>query len=144
MENGRLIDCIGRLSLVASGCLAIAGRAALGSDGNMAQVKKDIEYAQIGDTRLVLDLYVPKCGAEKAEKPKLVIWIHGGAWRSGSRAGMPLEQLVDQGYAVASVDYRLTTVAPFPAQVHDIKAAIRFLRAEQGSFAVDARRAALV
>jgi len=56
---------------------------------------------------------------------------------------MPLKPLVKQGYAVASVDYRLSTVAPFPAQVHDVKAAIRFLRGSQERLGIDARRIAV-
>ena len=56
---------------------------------------------------------------------------------------MPLTALVDRGYAVGSVDYRLSPVARFPAQVHDIKAAIRFLRARQGEYGYDAGRIAV-
>lgn len=84
----------------------------------------DIEFARIGERPLKLDLYLPSA---KARAP-LIVWVHGGAWRSGSRKSMPLGKVVAAGYAVASVDYRLSTEARFPAQIHDIKAAIRFLR----------------
>lgn len=80
-------------------------------------------YAEAGDRKLLLDLYMPV--AEK--NPYLIVWIHGGAWHSGSKEGPPLD-LVSSGYAIASVDFRLSTEATFPAPVHDIKAAIRFLR----------------
>ncbi len=63
----------------------------------------------------------------KSDSP-LIVWVHGGAWRGGSKDDMPLDQLVKAGYTVASVNYRLSTEAKFPAQIHDIKAAIRFLR----------------
>jgi acetyl esterase/lipase len=53
---------------------------------------------------------------------------------------MPLSSLIARGYAVASVDYRLTPVAPFPAQVHDLKAAVRYLRAKAGDLGIDGRR----
>jgi acetyl esterase/lipase len=53
---------------------------------------------------------------------------------------MPLGGLIEQGFAVASVDYRLSTVAPMPAQIHDIKAAIRYLRAHAGEYGFDAKR----
>ena len=53
---------------------------------------------------------------------------------------MPLKAFLDRGFAVASVDYRLTPIAPFPAQVHDIKAAIRFLRAEANSLGIDTKK----
>ena len=87
-------------------------------------IVKDIEYARVQDKQLLLDLHLPTQPAGSA----LVVWVHGGAWRSGSKNDMPLDQLVKAGYSVASVDYRLSTEARFPAQVHDIKAAIRFLR----------------
>jgi acetyl esterase/lipase len=73
----------------------------------------------------------------------LVVWVHGGAWRSGSKQDMPLGALVKAGYTVASVDYRLSPVAPFPAQVHDIKAAIRYLRAIAPRYGYGADRIAI-
>lgn len=104
-----------------------------------ARVVRDVEYARVGDLRLALDLHLPA----RPGRPKLIVWVHGGAWRSGSRESMPLGALVEHGYAVASVDYRLTPVAPFPAQVHDIKAAVRYLRANQDKLGVDASRVAI-
>jgi acetyl esterase/lipase len=92
---------------------------------NHWEIRHDIEYAKIGGLALKFDLYVPH---GKMRMP-LLVWVHGGAWRSGSRKSMPLGKLVDEGYPTASVDYRLSTQAKFPAQIHDIKAAIRFLRA---------------
>jgi acetyl esterase/lipase len=61
------------------------------------------------------------------KNPYLIVWIHGGAWKSGSKEAPPLGMLA-AGYAIASVDFHLSTEAPYPAQVYDIKAAIRFLR----------------
>src|SRR5260221_2020772 len=98
-------------------------------------VKRDLEYARVGDLSLQLDLYVPE-----KQRPPLIVYVHGGGWRSGSKTDNPLATLVNDGYAVASVDYRLSTQAQFPAQVHDIKAAIRFLRAQQSGLGVDARK----
>jgi len=81
-------------------------------------------FAQVGDHPLVLDLYLP------AAPPKgVIVWIHGGAWRAGSRANPALKGMTAHGWAIASVDYRLSGIAPFPAQSHDVKAAIRYLRA---------------
>lgn len=93
-------------------------------------VMKDIEYARTGDSPLLLDLHMPLC----VTNSNLVVWVHGGAWRSGSKQDMPLGGLVKAGYTVASVDYRLSPVASFPAQVHDVKAAIRFLRARAARY----------
>jgi acetyl esterase/lipase len=91
---------------------------------NHWEIQHDIEYARVGDLSLKLDLYLPRGNVREP----LIVWVHGGAWRSGSKKSMPLSKLVDEGYPVASVDYRLSTQSKFPAQVHDIKAAIRFLR----------------
>ena len=107
------------------------------------RVIADVEYARVGDQRLMLDLHLRRKSARAADAPPLVVWVHGGAWRSGSRKNMPLGGLVERGYAVASVDYRLSPVARFPAQVHDIKAAIRFLRARRGEYGYDATRIAI-
>jgi len=94
------------------------------AEANRWEIQRDIEYAKVGKVALTLDLYLPR---GKAREP-LIVWVHGGAWRSGSKKSMPLTKLVEEGYSVASVDYRLSTQARFPAQVHDIKAAIRYLR----------------
>lgn len=94
------------------------------AEADAIRVVRDIDYGEDGDAAHRLDLHLP---AGKP-KPPLIVWVHGGAWRSGSKASMPLGKMVEDGYAVASVDYRLSTQARFPAQVHDIKAAIRFLR----------------
>jgi acetyl esterase/lipase len=99
-------------------------------------IQKDILYAEAGGHRLLLDLYMP----DGVEHPPLVVWVHGGAWRTGSKNDMPLDALVEEGYAVASVEYRLSPVAKFPAQVHDCKAAIRYLRAHEDKYGYDARR----
>ncbi|MCA9189727.1 MAG: ankyrin repeat domain-containing protein, partial [Planctomycetales bacterium] len=87
-------------------------------------VIKDLQYARADEHSLRLDLYLPG----DPTQADLIVWVHGGAWRSGSKSDMPLTELVRAGYAVASVDYRLSPVARFPAQVHDIKAAVRYLR----------------
>ncbi|MDR3403165.1 MAG: alpha/beta hydrolase [Chthoniobacter sp.] len=99
------------------------------------EAKRDIEYARVGDLSLQLDLYIPP-----AQHGPLIVYVHGGAWRGGSKTEMPLGLLIQEGFAVASVDYRLSPQAQFPAQVHDIKAAIRFLRAQQSGLGIDARR----
>ena len=101
-----------------------------------ADITLDIPYATVNDHILKLDLHRPAGIA----RPKLIVWVHGGAWRSGSKKDMPLGKLMEAGYAVASVDYRLSPQAPFPAQIHDIKAAIRFLRAKQADYGYDSER----
>jgi acetyl esterase/lipase len=115
------------MNRTSSSCIAVLLLCVLGvraAESNRRQVIRDIRYAQVGDLALNLDLHLPR---EKARSP-LIVWVHGGAWRSGSKNDMPLPKLVEEGYAVSSVDYRLSTQAKFPAQIHDLKAAIRFLR----------------
>lgn len=85
---------------------------------------KNIVYAEVTGKKLLLDLYMP---AGKKE-PYLIVWIHGGAWRSGSKESPPAGML-PYGYALASINYRLSEEAIFPAPIHDIKAAVRYLRA---------------
>ena len=85
----------------------------------------DIQFAQAGDVPLLLDLHLPV----SADLPELVVWLHGGGWR-GDKADCRVKYLVEHGYAVASVNYRLTDEACFPAQIHDCKAAIRYLRGQ--------------
>ena len=80
-----------------------------------------------GHPRQKLDLYLPE---KAAEQPlPLVVWIHGGGWEAGSKEGCPAVPLVEKGYAAASINYRLSQQALFPAQIEDCKAAIRWLRA---------------
>ncbi len=117
---------VGSTFALLAGLLLVATSTVVQSaDTSWPRVVRDIDYARDGDLAHRLDLHLP------SGKPKhpLIVWVHGGAWRSGSKASMPLGKLVADGHAVASVDYRLSTQARFPAQVHDIKAAIRFLRA---------------
>ena len=110
-----------------------------------AQLRQDfrkidgVSYAEVDGEPLLLDLYLPS----GVERPPLVVWVHGGAWRGGSRKSMPLEELVRDGFAIASVDYRLSPVARFPAQIHDCKAAIRFLRAKADEYGYDASKVAV-
>jgi acetyl esterase/lipase len=97
-----------------------------GSAQAAPKVLPGVAFAEVDAVPLLLDLHLPERGSASAG---LIIWVHGGAWRAGSRAAVDLVGLTARGWAVASVDYRLSTQAKFPAQVHDIKAAIRYLRA---------------
>ena len=101
-----------------------------------AIVHRDLPYVTNGHERQKLDLYLPKDGTSLP----LIIWIHGGAFRMGSKnTGAPLAYLSD-GYAVASLNYRLSQHAIFPAQIEDCKAAVRWLRANANKFNLDPNR----
>ncbi len=98
------------------------------------EVFRDIEYIKGGHERQKLDVYVP---AEAKEKMPLVVWIHGGGWRNGDKRRCPALYLLDKGYVVASVNYRLSQDAIFPAQIQDCKAAIRYLKSHASRFHID-------
>ncbi len=107
---------------------------------------KDISYATIpatktqGEIDLKLDLYVPEVSSETDHARPLIIWIHGGGWQGGDKERCPAASFVAHGFVVASIQYRLTDVAHWPAQIYDCKAAVRFLRASAGRFDIDADR----
>jgi acetyl esterase/lipase len=104
-------------------------------DGVVA--KRDIEYVAGGGKRRMLDVFF-KTDAEKPQP--LIVWIHGGAWLGGSKDRCPAIPLLDDGFAVASVTYRFSQDAQFPAQIHDCKAAIRWLRAHAKELNIDPER----
>jgi acetyl esterase/lipase len=98
---------------------------------------RDLVYATIGEKDILLDLYIPK---NTTVKPPLLVWIHGGGWQSGSKDSCPLYRETQRGYAVASLNYRLSHEAMFPAQIHDCKGAIRWLRANAEKFGYNSER----
>jgi acetyl esterase/lipase len=99
--------------------------------------KRDVAYVTGGTERQRLDVFYPA----KTEKPvPLVVWIHGGAWAGGSKERCPAMRLLDDGFAVASVTYRFSQHAKFPAQIEDCKAAIRWLRAHAAELNIDGDR----
>lgn len=106
-------------------------------DDDAAFVTTTHEYAKIGARSLLLDLTVPLNGT--APYP-VIVWIHAGGWQGGSRAPNPALREVARGYAVVSVDYRLSSEAKFPAQIADVKGAIRWLRANASQLQIDSRR----
>lgn len=111
------------------------------------KVSLDLRYVEGGDPAHRLDLFVP--GGHTTPRP-LVIFIHGGSWSHGSKSvlggGSPervesfRDMLLMNGYAVASVEYRFSQVARFPAQLHDVKAAVRYLRSRAEEYHLDPDR----
>jgi acetyl esterase/lipase len=99
-------------------------------------VHRDLEYIPGGHARNKLDLYLPA----KADHPlPVIVWIHGGAWLAGSKEGCPATWFTTRGFAAASINYRLSQHAVFPAQIEDCKAAIRWLRANAEKYNLDAK-----
>ena len=101
------------------------------------RVLRNLEYVPGGHARNKLDLYLPRQagrpGWMSAALP-LIIWVHDGAWLEGSKEDCPAIRFVHKGYAVASINYRLSQHVIFPAQIEDFRAAIRWLRANSGKY----------
>lgn len=100
-------------------------------------VHRDLEYNPGGHDRHRLDLYLP---AHPDRKKPLIIWIHGGAWRAGDKGSVRWEEITERGFAVASINYRLSQHARFPAQLHDCKMAVRWLKMNADHYGIDNKR----
>ena len=108
-----------------------------------AVIQADLEYAKVGGTSLRLDLFTPS-GAPSG-LPTL-LYLHGGAWALGDKSDAAVERLmpiVANGFAVASANYRLVPSVTYPAPIHDVKAAVRWLRANAGDLGLDPDRIAI-
>ncbi len=103
---------------------------------NVRQLR-DVPYVENGHVRQKLDLYLLPTAAQPRA---LVVYVHGGAWRAGDKGGVEVRPLLEAGLSVASINYRLTGSDPFPAQIEDCKAAIRFLRAHATDYGIDPDR----
>jgi acetyl esterase/lipase len=105
-----------------------------GSFASVAPTYQDLAYATVSPTQK-LDLYVPTTGSRPFP---LVIMVHGGGFMMGDKSdgtGLAgVDQLLEAGYAVASINYRLSSEATYPAQINDAKAAVRFLRANAAEY----------
>src|SRR3954470_217136 len=104
-----------------------------------------VSYAiAYGYRPLQLDVWVP----ESATPPPLVVWIHGGGWMFGDRRYLPetlrpnqlFDAMLDAGLSVATIDYRHALEAKFPAQLQDVKAAVRYLRSHAGELGISTIR----
>lgn len=99
--------------------------------------KLGVTYARYGDRTLEMDIYRPK--DSKGDLPA-VVCIHGGGWAKGHRSSHAkvAQAIATRGYVAATISYRLSGEAPFPAAIHDCKAAVRFLRAHAKKYGIDA------
>lgn len=134
------------LTILGSVLALACGAAATESPGGLTspvlvRQQLDVVYAAL-DPAQKLDLYLPSTGAGPFP---LVIWIHGGGWFQGDKVldTLSVQLLTTRGFALASLNYRLSGVARYPAAVQDVKAAIRHLRANAARYALLPDRVAL-
>ena len=97
----------------------------------------NIEYAAVNGISLTLDIYLPQ---QAATPFPIVVWIHGGGWQNGSKESVNGTWLLQKGFGIVSINYRLTDKAIHPGQINDCKAAIRWLRANANKYNVDPDR----
>lgn len=114
--------------------------------GGVSVVHREVTYARaIGFRPLKMDIWLPR---EAAGPTPLVLWVHGGAFQLGDRRELPptfapdsVFRLLNQaGIACATADYRHALESPFPAQLHDLKAAVRYLREFAAELNIDPER----
>lgn len=100
----------------------------------------DVQYCTGGGHPLLMDVFLPQ-HRNRTPTPA-VLFIHGGGWQMGDKRQntMLAQALAREGFATASIDYRLSGEAPFPAQIEDCKCAVRFLRANAAKYGIDPQR----
>lgn len=109
---------------------------AAGQLPNDARITQDVEYSKPNGHSLLLDVFQP---APTGQPAPVIVFVHGGGWKNGSRkSGEKIAGwLVDEGFAVVSVDYRLTDVAQWPAQIDDCYEAVRWVRRNSQKYNFD-------
>ncbi len=121
------------------GVLLIAASAVAGDATNAIVERPNLTYAKRGDLELQLDIAHPKIG----DLPRpIVVCIHGGGWRMGERQhyGEVVRKLARRGYVAATVTYRLSEIAQWPAQLEDVRSAIEWVRSHASEFGGDPAR----
>jgi acetyl esterase/lipase len=126
------------LTFVCVPAIAFAQRQGPAALRDKVEIQTDVEYGKAGDRSLKLDVIKPKAASDKPRA--CVVWIHGGGWQNGNKNSGTgrLAGLVATGdYVGVSVGYRLTDETPWPGQIHDCKAAIRWIRANAKALGID-------
>ena len=119
-----------------------AQRQGQSSNGNPGTVEKDVVFGKGGETELHCDIYRPSASNEKR---MAIIHFHGGGFGGGSKATLAdrLRPLAARGYVSIAAQYRLSGVATWPAQIEDVKASIRWTRANAANLGIDPKRIAV-
>ena len=110
-------------------------------NNHASHILQDVVYCTMDGVPLYADIYFPK---NRSAITPLLIYIHGGGWRSGSRNGgagmMDIPALLDAGFTIASIDYRLAPDYKMPAMIEDVKCAVRSFRAHAADYKIDPNR----
>jgi acetyl esterase/lipase len=124
------------ISGIATLALMVLALPALGAQGPKVKTENDLVYTKAGATELKLDMARP---AEGDGPFPAVLVIHGGGWRGGNKSQMRglLAEFARRGYVAVSPQYRLCPKETFPAQVHDVKAAVRWIKSHAKDYQVD-------
>ncbi|MCM3725759.1 alpha/beta hydrolase [Neobacillus cucumis] len=106
------------------------------------EIITDLVYAEINGRQLLADIYLPRL---KKEPLPVIIWLHGGGWRFGDRKLGPdfTRYFASKGFAMVSIDYRLSDEDTFPAQIHDVKTAIRWVKTIAAEYGLDGNKIGL-
>lgn len=109
------------------------------------RVIKDVTYVDKSvSASQKLDLYIPTTTTTTTKTSwPLVVWIHGGGWKGGDKKGGPFYPLLENGFAVASLNYRLSDETKWPAQFDDCQSALAFLRKHAAEYNIDTKRLGL-
>lgn len=127
------------------GLVTCASYNPISQDTTRFRTWQDLAYAN-GSKSQKLDIYLPK---DEQDLSPIIIWIHGGGWRGGSkdlighRFKAIFDKAHDKGYAIVSIGYRLSSEAIFPAQIYDVKAAIRWIKAHAQEYNLNPNKIAL-
>ena len=102
-------------------------------------IHRDVTYKTVDGQTLKLDLFLPKASPQPAG---CIVFVHGGGWKGGSKKSgeKHARWMTKHGFAVASIDYRLTNVARWPAQINDCYSAVRWVRQHAGQYGIDGQR----
>lgn len=115
--------------------------------GQGPAIERDVVFGKGGDVELRMDVCRPKSDGKTRAKPAPVVaCVHGGAWIVGHRTMHhgTIRQLAENGYVAVTVQYRLAPKHPWPAQIEDVKCAVRFLRAKAHEWNLDPERIAVL
>ncbi|WP_425618447.1 alpha/beta hydrolase fold domain-containing protein [Anatilimnocola sp. NA78] len=140
----RLWVCVFAL-IALSGSSAFAQRLSPMAAREKLEIQTDVEYGKAGERSLKLDVIKPKAVSDKPRP--CVVWIHGGGWQNGNKtSGIGrLAGIVATGdYVGVTVGYRLTDETAWPGQIHDCKAAVRWVRANAKSLGIDPDKIAVM